>query len=175
MKTSYWNRLAALLIDFLVIALYACCLFAVTYLYTHGEPVQVSPYIGQLIAFFTLTLPVLCFFIYLEYKNKNATPGKLLLKLKVTGHDGKAPSLSSVVIRNVVKFLPWEIAHAFVQALFYFLNSQQDVPGWVMVGLIFPQLLVFLYILYPLLHKQGLGFNDILARTKVVSVNTSGL
>lgn len=172
MKTSYWRRLAALIIDFLLILLYACALFALTYLFTNGESVQVSPYIGQLIAFVTLTLPVLGCFIYFEYTNKNGTPGKQLLKLKVVAHDGTAPALSSVVIRNIVKLLPWEIAHAFVQALFYFLNSKQEAPAWVMAGLIFPQLLVFLYMLYPLLHKQGLGFNDVLARTKVVSINT---
>lgn len=123
---------------------------------------------GQLVAFLSLTLPVLLYLVSFEYSSKQASLGKQICKLQVRNiHGGKA-SLQSIILRNVVKLLPWEIAHAFVQALFYFINKNEEPPVWVWIGLIIPQLAAFIYFITPVLNKKGKGINDLIAKTIVV-------
>jgi uncharacterized RDD family membrane protein YckC len=164
----YWIRIGALLIDFLLIALYATCLFGVVYFFTDDKPLVFSPYMGQLVAFLSLTLPVLLYLICFEYSSKQASLGKQICKLQVRSINGGKASLQSIIIRNVIKLLPWEVAHAFVQALFYFINKNEEPPVWVWIGLIIPQLAAFVYFITPVLNEKGKGINDLIANTIVV-------
>ena len=162
--------MAALFVDLLLIVIYACCLFGVVFLITGGEPVQLSPYMGQLVAFLTLTLPALVYFVITENSSHQASIGKRLFKLKVSAVDGSKAPLSAIVVRNVVKLLPWEIAHAFIQALFYYLNlhKEMEVPAWVLIGLVIPQVAVAVYALLPLLSHTEQSVDDLLSKTKVI-------
>lgn len=67
---------------------------------------------AHLRGFLALTLPVLAYFTLFEASPLTGTPGKRLLGLKVQRTEGGAPGFRRVLVRNVVKFLPWEINHA---------------------------------------------------------------
>lgn len=63
---------------------------------------------AQAQAFLMLTLPVLLYFIILESVGRKATFGKSITRIEVTG------SRHQVVVRNLLKFAPWEIAHTAI-------------------------------------------------------------
>jgi len=112
------TRILAYSIDYGIIALYIGALVAANvFLFesTFRVPLTIADKIqGHAFAFATLTLPVLLYFIIMESGSKNATFGKFLMKLQVRGISGKRPKLRAVIIRNVIKFLPWEFSHAAI-------------------------------------------------------------
>lgn len=65
----------------------------------------------HLAMFLMVTVPVVMIFAFCE-AGLGATPGKALLGLRVRSGPGNA--LACAATRNVVKFLPWEIAHTGV-------------------------------------------------------------
>ena len=108
-------RLGAYLIDYLVLALYIAALTTLSLLLTGNnlEPVSTieEKFRGHAIAFVTLTLPVWFYFTLQESGPKSATIGKRLVKLEVQSVENKKPSLSSIALRNGLRFLPWELSH----------------------------------------------------------------
>lgn len=70
-----------------------------------------EPWRAHLIGFLSLTMPVLLYFAGAEALF-GATLGKKLLGLEVSMTSGTKPGISAGLLRNVVKFLPWEINHA---------------------------------------------------------------
>ena len=108
-------RLAAYAIDYSVISIYiAVLVFANLVLFeteTASSAALIDKVFGHAIAFATLTFPVWLYFTAQESGGKNATIGKVIFGLKVQGSVGNPPGLRSVAVRNLVKFLPWELAH----------------------------------------------------------------
>lgn len=81
-------------------------------------------------AFLMLTLPVFLYFTLFEAFGSRATLGKRITKLRVTG------SPSRVVLRNFLKFLPWEIAHmAIWHGMAAPLASEPSALGWMLFTL----------------------------------------
>jgi len=68
---------------------------------------------------------------------------------------------------NILKFLPWEIAHIGVHWIVYYSNTGTDIPIWVYALLILPQIVVFGYFISLIIYKGEYSFYDKIANTKV--------
>jgi uncharacterized RDD family membrane protein YckC len=167
MSNVILKRVAAFFVDYCVIAMYASALFIVMMLVVkvlHADLSQVSPWRGQVTGFLTLTLPVFLYFFLYEKGEQKSTPGKKVMQLQVVA-DGNSTS-SAIFKRNVIKFLPWEIAHTGVHWIVFYNNHNQSPPTWVYVLLIMPQILVVIYFI-SIVVTGTKSFYDRIAGTSV--------
>lgn len=151
-------------IDWILIVVYASILFAVMGALSWFGVIkleQVHPVQGQFIGFFTLTLPVLLYCIFFEAK-KQATIGKRIMKIEVTG---TSLTTSEIVLRNIIKFIPWELAHAGVLWINYI--QTPETPLWIWLLLIVPQALVIIYFMSVVATKGSRSLYDMIAGTRV--------
>lgn len=154
------RRAGAYGVDYAVIAAYALALAGVTL--GVAPSLQLSNAAGYGVGLATLTGPVILVFAALEARF-GATPGKAALGLRVrsgAARPGFAPSL----VRNVIKFLPWEIAHMGI-----WLTPGQpfiDPPG--LGGLIFMNTAMGLIAVQAvLIGLFGAGVHDWIAGLRV--------
>lgn len=159
------HRFFAFTIDFGIIVLYAILLFAVTRLYFDIRQADLNPYFGQLIGFLTLTLPVITYSYLTEKGNWKATIGKRVLNLIVLTPENKTNK--SILIRNLLKYLPWELAHTGVHWIIYFESVGRDIPIWAWIILIVPQVLVFVYFISIILSKGQSSVYDRISGTRL--------
>jgi uncharacterized RDD family membrane protein YckC len=159
------HRIFAWTIDFGIIVLYAILLFAVTSLFLDVRQAGLNPYFGQLIGFLTLTLPVITYSYLTEKGNWKATIGKRVLNLIVLTPENKANK--SIMIRNLLKYLPWELAHTGVHWIIYFESVGRETPIWTWIILIVPQVLVFVYFISIILSKGQSSVYDRISGTKL--------
>ncbi len=112
------QRVFAFGADYIVIAVYAAFLTFLSFYIADGEfkaPVAVTDKIaGHMLGFATMTLPVVLYFSLLESGRAGASLGKRLLRVRVTQTNGAPLGLRKSLFRNLLKFAPWEIAHAAI-------------------------------------------------------------
>lgn len=117
MKLAF-ARIGAFLADYIALAIYAAVLSLIVTALLRGNvivPNEDSPRTqAHLFAFVTLTLPVWLYFTLQEGGPKRATIGKRLFHLQVNALSPKPMTIPRAALRNVGKFLPWEIAHAAI-------------------------------------------------------------
>lgn len=159
------HRVLAWIIDFGIIVLYAVLLFSVTSLLFNVQQTDLNPYFGQLIGFLTLTLPVIIYSYLTENSKWKATIGKRILNLIVLTPENK--STNNVLLRNVLKYLPWELAHTGVHWVIYFESIGRDTPIWTWVILIVPQIIVFIYFVTIIISKGQESVYDRISGTKL--------
>lgn len=126
----------------------------------------------QMIFFFVLTFPVGMYMYLSESRYLYATLGKRKVGIQVVGSEGSLASKKSILVRTIVKLLPWEIAHTCMwqmQYVFYTAGYDAEVPAWIMIGLSLSMLLVGVYIAMIVLRLDRRGPHDILAGTQVVA------
>jgi uncharacterized RDD family membrane protein YckC len=107
---NFVRRAAAYCVDYMVIAAYALALAGVMMFLV--PPLALDKLGGYLLAAGTLVLPVVAVYAIVEARF-GASPGKMLLGLRVW-RGARPPSLRRSLVRNLIKFLPWEMAHAGV-------------------------------------------------------------
>jgi uncharacterized RDD family membrane protein YckC len=129
---------------------------------------NVSPVTGELIAFVTLTLPVILYFTLSENGKYAGTIGKRKLGLHVESKSFTKASFWQLLIRNCFKFLPWELAHYIIFRLFYFASTSTFTPTWVLTGLISSQLLAITYLLFLIFSKNKRSIYELISQTRVV-------
>ncbi len=159
------HRIFAWTIDFGIIVLYAILLFAVTSLFFDVRQAGLNPYFGQLIGFLTLTLPVITYSYLTEKGNWKATIGKRVLNLIVLTPENKTNK--SILIRNLLKYLPWELAHTGVHWIIYFESVGRETPIWTWIILIVPQVLVIVYFISIILSKGQASVYDRISGTRL--------
>lgn len=167
------KRVLAYLIDLALLYVYMIALFMASmaldsilpFHYLMGE----SYLLRHAISFFTLTFPLVITYILMENGHRQGTFGKFWMKLRVVRVDGGRASLSSLTIRNVIKFLPWEIAHTHFHLNPEYMMSGVTTPlGWVLgVGLPFG--LVFVYAGMIFFRTDRRAPYELLSGTHVVS------
>ena len=161
MKTSIIiKRLKAFIIDYFIILIYIGLLLGATLSISaifHLKLENVNPVIGELIAFATLTLPVILYFVISENSEYAGTIGKRKMGVQL-------------LIRNCIKFLPWELAHFFIYRLFYFNSITETTPGWVLTGLTVSQGLAIIYLLFIIFAKDNRSVYELLSQTRVVQI-----
>ncbi|HLU24580.1 MAG TPA: RDD family protein [Longimicrobiales bacterium] len=117
------RRVAAFLVDCLLIGLYAGALAAVSVYMLGGgsggwlDAAFSHPIGAHLLRIATLTGPVLIILAGFEASGRAATPGKRLCGLQVTSLAGGRLSFRRAVGRNALKLLAWELSHVAVQQL----------------------------------------------------------
>lgn len=145
------RRAGAYGVDCAVIMLYAAVLLVVTVLV--APDAALSPLQGYGLALATLTAPVVIGFSALEARF-GATAGKALFGLQVC-RGRMRPGFGRALVRNVGKFLPWEIAHIGIWTI----SGQPfvDPPGPLNVALwTVSYSLLALQIVLVLIFKAGL-------------------
>jgi uncharacterized RDD family membrane protein YckC len=124
------RRIAAFMLDWLVILVWAGVLFTIVLIASGGEVRAPSgPWRAQLLGFLTMTLPVAAYFTLCEASKFRGTPGKKAVGLRVVGADGQRLGLGAAVVRNLVKFLPWEFGHLVAQQAVF--STESGMPGWI--------------------------------------------
>lgn len=174
--------MSALLLDYLVILAWMAVLATVS-LAVHlamGEYPDVlgaiGPFGAQAVFFALLTLPVGLYLYVGESGPAQATWGKRRMGLLVRSQDGARPGRGQVVIRTIVKLLPWEIAHALIwqlQAALYGSGHGAEVPIRILVGLVAVDVAILVYLATSLFGVQR-GPHDRASRT-IVAVGTTAL
>jgi uncharacterized RDD family membrane protein YckC len=160
-----FKRILAWIIDWVVILLYAVLLFGTMMALTSFGIIQlgeVHPFTGQIIGFLTLTLPVILYCILVEAGQRHATLGKRVMKVEVTG---TPLTTRQIVLRNIIKFIPWEFAHAGILWINYV--NTPETPLWIWLLLIGPQVLVVIYIMSVVATKGSRSVYDMIAGTRV--------
>ncbi|NNU17308.1 RDD family protein [Parvularcula sp. ZS-1/3] len=113
MKAWPLRRLTAYAVDSMLIMLLVAALLFINLVLlgaSFADGTGSEPWRAHLIGFLSLTLPVVLYFAGTEAAF-GATLGKKLLGLEVSTTEGTKPGAGAAFLRNVVKFLPWEINH----------------------------------------------------------------
>lgn len=182
-RLSPLRRVAALLLDYLVVLAWMAVLAAVSLVVflTMGDYPDVlgaiGPFGAQAVFFLLLTLPVGLYLFLSESRPAQATWGKRRMGLLVKSLDGGRPGRGQVAIRTIVKLLPWEISHSLIwqmQAVFYRSGYEAEIPTWVFVGLGAVDAAILVYLGTSLFGRQR-GPHDRASRTVVVDPEPAGV
>ncbi len=159
------KRFLALLLDFLVIVCYGVVLFGVSML-IYKVILDGIPDFSELqmnVVSLVLIVPAVLYCIIMESSGRCATLGKRKLKIKVASVTSGSIRIWQIVLRNIIKFLPWQLAHMVIFhgfALKWILS-----PFWSAL-LMITSVLPVLWIAF-LFRKDHRGLHDLAAKTVV--------
>lgn len=157
-------RLKALLFDWLFICLYLFVLFVVMmiiYLVILGGIPELSQLQSQLISAFTTILPIIIIFSIMEGRGSYASWGKKKKQLVVTY---KSHPVKGSLIRNGLKFLPWQLGH--MSTIYGIYNGYDSL--FPLICLVLSLSLAVSYILMAFFRKDGRNLADFIAGSQVV-------
>jgi uncharacterized RDD family membrane protein YckC len=158
-------RVLAFALDYLLIAVYLFCLLGLVRVFRPPLSWFRTPSRGELTGFLSVTLPVTLYFAVSEASNRHATWGKRKLHLRVTDAAGAGVSGLRSMLRNVVKFLPWELAHAAIWKM-RFATQPETIMGTILLGLVWS--LVIVNLISLLVSRKHQTLYDWLAGTVVI-------
>lgn len=180
-RPKFGVRLFALLIDFGVIlgwmafiAVVALIGFAITGSFANW--LRFGTKGAQLLGFVLLVLPVGLYLYTSEASARQATIGKRVMGLRVVSADDLGrPSRTHILVRTIVKLLPWEVAHFAVWHIAALTAAgASDFPGWLMATMIVANLLPVVYVLMFALQREGRGPHDFATKVIIRSRCSSG-
>ncbi|EAD5705313.1 RDD family protein [Listeria innocua] len=159
------RRFLALLFDYLTILCYMLILFGTSmFIYLiilDGIPIFNE--LGMNLISLTLIVPVVLFSIITESSKEHATLGKMKIRLMVSSTKSETVKLWQIIVRNIVKFLPRQLAH---MAIFHsFILKWEFTPLWTVI-MIVVDILPFVWIGF-LFRKDHRGIHDLIAKTVV--------
>lgn len=137
-----FRRIAAFALDYLVSAGYLVVLAIVGSALAFGplkdewQTLVASPARMDGLAFLTAVLPVVLYFTLLESSRAGATWGKRRMGLRVIRMGGGRLNRRRALVRSLVKFLPWQLAHTCLFHIPGWPVEPQEPPAWVMAGLV---------------------------------------
>ena len=149
------RRFAALLLDYLLLSLYAGALFLFSPIVS--PLFQKSAWQSEFFGAVFLVAPVFIYFFIFEASYLKATPGKLLFHIKVSKIDGTNFTYKNSFLRSLVKFIPWELAHFAIWQL-VFPNSNFSFVAESL--LVITNILAALYIAFPLFNRKARAIHD---------------
>ena len=157
------KRFSALLIDWLIMSLYIVLLFSITMLFYYiffGKVPEITQIGTQFIAALTTVIPICIFSIVYEIKSKYGSIGKRLMGLIVVR---SSKTIYHPIVRNIIKFLPWQLAHiAVIYGIYQGFSSTVFIIFYVLsLGL------VILFISQVIFTKEHRHLGDILSKSKV--------
>lgn len=164
---AFAKRAAGMVIDAGAILAWAALLAVISL--SAGLEVSGWPRWGlYLQAVLTLTVPVVLAASALEARF-GWTPGKVVTGLRVAGSGEPRPRFGAALIRNAIKYLPWELAHIGIWLTpgqpFVSPPGQASILAWgASYSILGVQLL--------LVALTGRGLHDRIARTRVMSCFT---
>ena len=158
---SFKKRMIELLFDYLFILAYLALLFLGSMLfYTiffDGIP-EFTEIQSQCLVFFTSVLPIILLFTFLDYR-KNGSFGKAKAGLQLFY---KKKTVQASLLRNTVKFLPWQIGHMGTIHGFY---SEFDSLSIILSFL--ATLLAVALLVMMVFRKDKRHLGDLIAHTQV--------
>jgi uncharacterized RDD family membrane protein YckC len=174
-RPAFLRRIAALLIDYALILGWIAVVAGVSALLAaaaggYANWLAWGTTVAELLGFVVLVLPVGVYLFLCERSSRQATVGKRALRMRVVAVDGSRPSARRILVRTVVKLLPWEIAHFFVwHAVAVVSTGATEFPGWLLAGLIVADVLPVVYVLVVAFQRDRRGPHDLAAGTRVVT------
>ncbi len=175
-----WKRLLAFLLDYLVISVYIVTLTVVSMLILRSGAgpaltgLFANPVRADLFAFLSLVLPVILYFAILESGPRQATWGKQRMRLCVTDEQGVRLTLPRALLRSVVKFLPWQIAHSSLFHIPGWPMNVVDVPTASVIGFLVVWILIFAWLGFLIFHPSQRAPYDLFAGSRVVHSPSAG-
>lgn len=165
------RRFLALLFEYLTILGYMIILFGISmfiyFVILDGVPTFNE--LGMNLVSLTLIVPVVLFSIITESSEKHATLGKMKIKLTVASTKSNRVKLWQIIVRNIIKFLPWQLAH---MAIFHCFTLQWEfTPLWTAI-IVTVDILPFVWVGF-LFRKDHRGIHDLIAKTVVVESDTA--
>ena len=158
---SVKKRMIEFLFDYLFILAYLLILFLgsmlIYIIFFNGIP-EFTEIQSQCLVFLTSVLPIILLFTYLDYK-KNGSFGKAKAGLELVY---QKKTVQASLIRNVIKFLPWQLGHMGTIHGFY---SNFDVLSIILS--ISATLLAASLLAMTLFRKDKRQLGDLLACTQV--------
>lgn len=158
---SFKKRMIELLFDYLFILAYLALLFLGSMLfYTiffNGIP-EFTEIQSQCLVFFTSVLPIMILFTFLDYAN-NGSFGKVKAGLELVY---QKKTVQASLIRNTIKFLPWQIGHMGTIHGFY---SEFDSLSIILSFL--ATLLAVALLVMMVFRKDKRHLGDLIAHTQV--------
>lgn len=167
-----FKRLLAFTIDYAVIICYGVLLFGASTFITSNFDINIEkihPFKAQTISFITLTIPTFLYFYLSEISNKKASIGKRVMKLFVES-DTLESRKNSVLKRNILKFLPWEIAHTGIHWMNYYGFENPNIPVWIWIIIITSEVIAVIYLVSIFYYKGSKSVYDSLSKT-IVTIN----
>ncbi len=131
---------------------------------TAGESVGGAALNGWVFA--TVTIPCLLYFAGFHATAAGATPGKRLLRLRVTDATGSRIGLGRALGRAAVTLLPFEWNHL---VMFYVIPETGEPSSLAWAGIGLTWVLVLVYALCILLDSRGRSPADRVADTRVAA------
>ena len=158
---SLKKRMIELLFDYLFILAYLALLFSGSMLFYiiffKGIP-EYTEIQSQCLVFFTSVLPVTLLFTFLDYtKNGSFGKGKAGLQLVY-----KKKTVQASLLRNTIKFLPWQIGHMGTIHGFY---SEFDFLSIILSS--FATLVAVALLAMMVFRKDKRHLGDLIAHTQV--------
>ena len=158
---SLKKRMIEFLFDYLFILAYLALLFLGSMLFYiiffNGIP-EFTEIQSQCLVFFTSVLPITLLFTFLDY-TKNGSFGKAKAGLQLVY---KKKTVQASLIRNTIKFLPWQLGH---MGTIHGVYSEFDVLS---ISLsISATLLAVLLLAMTVFRKDKRHLGDLLAHTQV--------
>lgn len=154
------DRIKELVIDWLVICIYLIILVIISlsfYMIVFKGIPKVTELQSQLIATITSVIPIIIIFSILDFKKGSIGKQKAGLKLYFKKREFKYS-----IIRNIVKFLPWQIGH---MATIHGIYTEFDTIS-IILQIIALTLLVTMFLM-GILRKDKRHLGDIVAGTQV--------
>ena len=126
-------RIFAFIFDWLVLALWGGLVFGLVMLFSGGNPPKISdPWQGQAVSFVVMTLPFILYFALSEASSRRASFGKRIIGLEVVGPSAEQLTFSRCLLRNGIKFVPWELGHIVANHAAF---AGSESPIWIWVPL----------------------------------------
>ena len=124
------RRLLAFAVDWLVIAAWGAALFGLLMLVWDGHPPRPrNAWTAHARGLLAMTLPVLLYFAFSEASGARASLGKRALGLVVSHEHGGRLPFAPALLRNALKFIPWELGHLVAfQSVF---SGEGEPQAWV--------------------------------------------
>ena len=158
---SFKKRMIELLFDYLFILAYLALLFLGSMffyiIFFNGIP-EYTEIQSQCLVFFTSVLPITLLFTYLDYE-KNGSFGKAKAGLELVY---QKKTVQASLIRNTIKFLPWQLGHMGTIHGFY---SEFDFLSIILSFL--ATLLAVALLAMMVFRKDKRHLGDLIAHTQV--------
>jgi|SRR5690554_24766 len=169
MEASAWLRLKALGMDYLWLVAYLVVLLGGTmgfYYGVLGSMPEVSMMGTQLISFFTTVFPVTLYYTWRESKAPYQTFGKHKVGISIH-YEGKGNRTMKALVRNALKFLPWQIAHiAVIRGIYEGFDSPLTLTLYA-ISILLP----IVYVAMVFVRKDNRHLPDLAARCRIVLRN----
>ena len=158
---SFKKRMTEFLFDYLFILAYLVLLFLgsmlIYIIFFNGVP-EFTETQSQWLVFFTSVLPITLLFTFLDYA-KNGSFGKAKAGFELVY---QKKTVQASLIRNVIKFLPWQLGHMGTIHGFY-----SDFDMFSIILSISATLLAVLLLAMTMFRKDKRHLGDLLAHTQV--------